>query len=108
VASAAHNVILLRAKGIAVIVGAGPAPWRLGHRLPKRDFNHKLAAKQLKAGRAAGALRLGPAATPDGCDANSRQGKGGMPEPLKVLANLSGSAHAGQWMHRPDQRHENL
>lgn len=25
----------------------------------------------------------------------------GMPEPLQVLANLSGSAHAGQWMHRP-------
>lgn len=25
----------------------------------------------------------------------------GMPEPLQVLAYLSGSAHAGQWMHRP-------
>jgi hypothetical protein len=32
----------------------------------------------------------------------------GMPEPLQVLAILSGSAHAGQWMHRPQQRHGNL
>ena len=42
-------------------------------------------------------------ATPDGCDANSRPGNGGMPEPWQVLGNRSGAAHAGQWMHRPQQ-----
>ena len=40
-------------------------------------------------------------ATPDTCHANSRRERGGMPEPLQVLANLSGSA--GKWMHRPQQ-----
>jgi hypothetical protein len=37
-------------------------------------------------------------ATPDTCHADSRRERGGMPEPLQVLANLSGSA--GKWMHR--------
>ena len=37
-------------------------------------------------------------ATPDTCHANARRERGGMPEPLQVLANLSGSA--GKWMHR--------
>jgi hypothetical protein len=31
------------------------------------------------------------------------RGRGGMPEQLQVLANLSASAHAGQWLHRPQQ-----
>jgi hypothetical protein len=31
------------------------------------------------------------------------RGRGGMPEQLQVLANLSGSAHARQWIHRPQQ-----
>jgi len=42
-------------------------------------------------------------ATRDRCYANSRQGNGGMPEPLQVLGNRSGAAHARQWMHRPQQ-----
>jgi hypothetical protein len=41
-------------------------------------------------------------ATPDTCYANSRRERGGMPEPLQVLANLSHAWHVQQrGVHQP-------
>ena len=48
-------------------------------------------------------LRPGPGRRRTGVTQIHVKGKGDMPEPLRVFANLSGSAHAGRWMHRPQQ-----
>ena len=47
--------------------------------------------------------RPGPGRRRTGVTQIHVKGKGDMPEPLRVFANLSGSAHAGRWMHRPQQ-----